>query len=202
MTTGGKTSAAIQLIVGLGNPGAEYQATRHNAGAWFVEALCEQFRLTLKTEAKFNARVGTITQNGKEFRVAIPNTFMNHSGQAVSSIAKYYQIPLEAILIAHDDLDLPAGTVRFKTDGGHGGHNGLRDIIFHMHHRTFHRLRIGIGHPGNKDHVLDFVLHRPSKAEEQKIHQAIENALQALPTLLAGNFQATMNQLHRISAEE
>lgn len=174
------SSHGIQLIVGLGNPGPDYKDTRHNAGEWFAEALCQQFRLSLKTESKFHARHTKWTFGGKEYHILIPTTFMNHSGQAVGLFAKYYQIPVEAILIAHDELDFPAGEFRFKTGGGHAGHNGLRDIIHHLHSREFHRIRLGIGHPGNKDEVADYVLSNPSKEDKQFIRTAIQAAIPAL----------------------
>lgn len=192
----GEKNPTIQLIVGLGNPGPSYAHTRHNAGAWLIDALCDKFHLKLKTEAKFNAKLSTWTLNGKECRVLIPNTYMNHSGQAVGSIAKYYQIPVEAILVAHDELDISPGSVRFKTGGGHGGHNGLRDIIHHLKSADFHRLRLGIGHPGNRDDVVDYVLNPASKLEEQKIRAAIDDTLNVLPRIINGEWQAVMNLLH------
>lgn len=167
----------IQLIVGLGNPGPDYKETRHNAGAWFIETLCQQLRLSLKAESKFHAQHTKWTFGGKDYHILIPTTFMNHSGQAVGSFAKYYQIPPEAILIAHDELDFPAGECHFKTGGGHAGHNGLRDVIHHLNSREFHRIRLGIGHPGNKDEVSDYVLTNPSKEERQFIKAAIQTGI-------------------------
>lgn len=187
----------IQLVVGLGNPGPNYAETRHNAGAWLVETLCRKYRISLNLESKFSARVGQHTINGQEIKFLISNTFMNHSGRAVGSIANYYHIPAETILIVHDELDLPPGTIRFKTDGGHGGHNGLRDIIHHLNSPEFHRLRIGIGHPGHKDLVVDYVLQRPSLQEEKSIKAAIEKGIQILPQIISGNWEQAMNQLHR-----
>lgn len=189
-------SPAIRLIVGLGNPGPQYANTRHNAGAWFVETLCSHYRLTLKTESKFNAKVAQWSISGKDCKIIIPNTYMNHSGQAVAAITKYYQIPPETILVAHDELDIAPGTVRFKTSGGHGGHNGLRDIIHHLKSADFHRLRLGIGHPGHKDDVADYVLKDPSNAEDQKIRAIIDEALSVLPQIINGDWQAVMNRLH------
>lgn len=192
-----KLGNGVALIVGLGNPGPEYANTRHNVGAWFVEAFCHKNRIQLKNDAKFNARLGQFSTAGHDIKIFISNTFMNHSGRAVSSIAKYFQIPVEAILVAHDDLDIPPGAARFKTDGGHGGHNGLRDIIHHLKSRQFHRLRIGIGHPGHKDGVVDYVLHRPSKEDEEKINHAIHEAIKTLPQIISGDFEKAMNSLHR-----
>lgn len=189
-------AGAIQLIAGLGNPGAQYASTRHNAGAWFVDAFCNANRLTLKSESKFSARIASFTLFGQDVKIIIPNTYMNHSGQAVSAVTKYYQIPVDRILIVHDDLDLPVETIRFKTGGGHGGHNGLRDIIHHLHSRDFHRLRIGINHPGHKDGVSDYVLEKPSRADEQKINRSIEDGIIVMNDILTGNFQAAMQKLH------
>lgn len=189
----------IQLIVGLGNPGSEYASTRHNVGAWFIDAFCRQHKLMLKSETKFNAKFTSFSILGHDVKIMIPNTYMNHSGQAVSAVAKYYQIPVENIIIVHDELDLPVETIRFKTGGGHGGHNGLRDIIHHMHSREFHRLRIGIDHPGHKDGVVDYVLQKPSKADEQKIQIAIEDGLRVMNDIIVGNFQAAMQKLHTSS---
>lgn len=190
----------IQLIVGLGNPGKDYKNTRHNAGAWWVEALCQQNQISLQTQSKFQAQIAQGQVQGHKCYFAIPTTFMNHSGQAIGKIAKFYKIPPDAILVAHDELDIEPGTARLKNGGGHGGHNGLRDIIPQLGTPNFHRLRIGIGHPGNKNQVADFVLHAPSKQEEQKIHSAIDESLMVLPDILTGNWQPAMNQLHRFSA--
>ncbi len=192
---------AIELIVGLGNPGQAYTKTRHNAGAWFVETLCRQYRITLKNEPKFNARLGQGNIAGQQVKLLISNTYMNHSGQPVGAIANYFQFQPETILIAHDELDIPPGAIRLKTEGGHGGHNGLRDIIHHLKSREFNRLRIGIGHPGDKDKVLDYVLNNPSQHEEQLIHQAINEAVAVLPEILNGNFQLAMNRLHSLELE-
>lgn len=197
----GSLCPPLKLVVGLGNPGPSYEETRHNVGVWFVDALCQEKKLKLKTEAKFNARIAETTVNGQAVLLALPNTFMNHSGQAVSAISKYLDIPVQSILIVHDELDIPAGQLRFKTDGGHGGHNGLRDIIHHLKTREFHRLRIGIGHPGNKDHVLDYVLHKPTRAEHQKIQSSLQMALQLFPLMVKGEHQTVMNQLHSFESE-
>lgn len=199
MPAGAKPS--IQLIVGLGNPGPTYTETRHNAGTWFIEAFCQQHHIILKTEAKFNARIGQINIQGKEVKILISNTYMNHSGRAVGSIAKYYQIPANAILVAHDELDIPIGAIRFKTGGGHGGHNGLRDTIHHLGNPEFHRLRIGIGHPGHKDEVHDYVLSKPSKQDGHRIRLAIEAALKTCPQIIQGDWQWVMNQLHSLQIE-
>ena len=150
---------AIKLIVGLGNPSAEYEKTRHNAGAWFAVKISELFNATLRPEKKFQGNVGTVKIGADECRLMIPSTFMNLSGQAIKAIMTYYKLSNGSLLVAHDDLDLPAGTVKLKFNGGHGGHNGLRDIINHLGTQNFYRLRLGIGHPGHRDKVHDYVLH-------------------------------------------
>lgn len=190
----------IKLVVGLGNPGLTYANTRHNAGAWFVEALCKQSHLQLKTETKFHARIAETNMQGQTVLLALSNTYMNHSGQAVGSLAKYFHIPPESILIAHDELDIPVGDLRFKIDGGHGGHNGLRDIVHHLSTRAFNRLRIGIGHPRHhaehQHDVVDYVLQRPNRDEEKKIQTAIQLAIDVFPWMVAGDFSKVMNMLH------
>jgi len=192
---------AIQLIVGLGNPGSEYRGTRHNAGADFVEALARDGGISLQSESKFAGTTGRISVDGKELRLLIPGTFMNRSGRAVAAIAGFYKIPPEAILVAHDELDLPAGTARFKRGGGHGGHNGLRDIIPALgNNPDFYRLRIGIGHPGHASKVTGYVLGAPSKADRERIDAAIAEAISALPLLLEGNESRAMTRLHSFSA--
>lgn len=193
-------TASIELIVGLGNPGATYAKNRHNAGVWFVETLCRHFRITLHNEPKFNARFGQGFIAGHTVKLLISNTYMNHSGQPVGVVAKYFQIPVENILIAHDELDLPVGTLRLKTDGGHGGHNGLRDIIHHLKGKDFKRLRIGIGHPGHKDEVTDYVLNNPSIKDEALIREALEKSLPVLPQIISNDWQNAMQRLH--TAEE
>lgn len=187
----------IQLIVGLANPGKEYAATRHNAGAWWVEALCSQNNIQLQNQSKLLAAVGQGNVAGHKFRCAIPTTYMNHSGQAVNKIAKYFEIPVEEILVIHDDLDFAPGIIRFKIGGGHAGHNGLRDIIPQLGSEKFQRLRVGIGHPGNRDQVADYVLNSPSKHDKQQIDNAIQDSLSMLPAILSGDWQSVMNQLHQ-----
>lgn len=193
-------SSRIQLIVGLANPGKEYADTRHNAGAWFVEeiisTLSPQPFLILKREKKFHGDYGQATLFDKECHVLIPTTYMNLSGQAVGACANYYNIPTDAILVAHDDIDLPVGTIKLKVGGGDGGHNGLKDIINHLSSREFYRLRIGVGRPGNSKDVVDYVLQNPSKADRKKINQALEKAIDILPLLMQGEMQKAMQQLH------
>jgi PTH1 family peptidyl-tRNA hydrolase len=189
----------IQLIVGLGNPGPTYEATRHNVGAWFVETLANEHGCSLTTESKFQGRTARIRLDDEDYWLLVPTTYMNQSGLAVKTMCQYYKIPPENIFVAHDELDFPAGTARLKQDGGHGGHNGIRDIIQHLQCKNFHRLRIGIGHPGHRDLVTDYVLHKPSKKEYDLIMNSINSATEILPSLLSGNFQQAIRNLHNES---
>lgn len=189
-------SNGIHLIVGLGNPGADYEHTRHNAGAWFILELAKTFHANLRHEAKFHGFHGTARIHGHECHLLIPTTFMNLSGQSVNAFASYYKIPANEILVAHDELDLPTSEIRIKFDGGHGGHNGLRDIIRHLNTNQFHRLRIGIGHPGNSKDVTNYVLKNPGKSEREEIDAAMARANAVLPFMLEGEFQKAMMQLH------
>ncbi|WP_137820652.1 aminoacyl-tRNA hydrolase [Pseudomonas sp. 2FG] len=188
---------AVQLIVGLGNPGTEYEQTRHNAGALFVERLATAQRVSLAVERKFFGLTARFSHQGHDIRLLIPTTFMNRSGQAVAALASFYRIPAEAILVAHDELDLPPGVARFKQGGGHGGHNGLRDIIAQLgNQNTFHRLRLGIGHPGDSNKVTGFVLGRAPRAEQEKLDASIDFALGVLPEVYAGHWNRAMKLLH------
>lgn len=193
--------AGLQLIVGLGNPGLEYAQTRHNTGVWFVAALAAEHNIRLNPEAKYFGLVGRGTINGQEVRLLIPTTFMNRSGQAVSALANFFKIPLDAILVAHDELDLPAGSIRLKTGGGHGGHNGLRDIISSSgNQNNFHRLRIGIGHPGDAKLVSNFVLTKAPRIEQDKIESAIMAAVNVSVPMVSGELAKAMNQLNGFKA--
>ena len=192
----------IKLIVGLGNPGGEYRGTRHNAGADFVEQLARDNGAELRSEAKFFGLAGHITVNGHSLRLLIPTTFMNRSGKAVAAIATFYKITPQEILIAHDELDIQPGTARFKRGGGHGGHNGLRDIIPALgNNRDFYRLRIGIGHPGHASKVSGYVLSQPGAADRDRIDASIEEAVRSLPLLLDGDEVKAMTRLHSFSAD-
>ena len=187
----------VDMIVGLGNPGPKYQRTRHNAGADFVRALANSVGATLSTESKFYGETARISLNGRDIRLLVPITYMNRSGQAVSAIAKFYQIEPQNILVAHDELDHSPGTSRLKIGGGHGGHNGLRDIIKSLgNNKDFARLRIGIGHPGHADQVADYVLKKPSKGDQQLIDNSISDALNSLPLAIEGEWEQAMNKLH------
>ena len=187
--------ANISLIVGLGNPGKEYAQTRHNAGFWFVERLAEQYGIQLKADPKYKGISGRGNIEGQDVRLLLPTTFMNLSGQSVVPFAKFYQIAPEAILIAHDELDMNPGVIRLKTGGGHGGHNGLRDIVPHIG-PNFHRLRIGIGHPGSKERVSGHVLGKAPSSEQGLMDDAIAHALSRTKLLVSGEIQQAMNQIN------
>jgi PTH1 family peptidyl-tRNA hydrolase len=194
-------TATIKLIVGLGNPGSDYRGTRHNAGADFVEELARQCSSTLQADSKFFGMSGRINLAGHDVRLLIPTTFMNRSGQSVAALASFYKFTPEEILIAHDELDIPPGTARFKQGGGHGGHNGLRDIVPALaNSKNFHRLRIGIGHPGHASKVTGYVLGKPSRVDRTRIDASIDEAISALPLLLDGDATKAMTQLHSFSA--
>lgn len=188
--------SAIRLIVGLGNPGPEHLRTRHNAGFWFVDALASSQAARFGFENKLHAETARVRVAGEQVRLLKPTTFMNKSGIAVASALRYWKIEPEEALVVHDDLDLPPGVVRLKFDGGHGGQNGLRDTFEHLGHGRFHRLRIGIGHPGHKDRVTPWVLGKPSAADEEAMIDAIARALDALPLIVAGEFNQAMKRLH------
>jgi peptidyl-tRNA hydrolase, PTH1 family len=189
--------ATIKLIVGLGNPGAEYASTRHNVGAWLVEELATRCQQTLCTETKFHGLVTSVQTNNHKCYLLIPTTYMNESGLSVLSIAKFYKIMPDEIVVAHDELDFPAGKIRLKENGGHGGHNGLRDIINHLHTKDFLRLRIGIGHPGHKDKVTPYVLGRPSSQDYDRIQDAIAEALTVIDDIINGEKNKVMRYLHQ-----
>lgn len=187
----------IKLIVGLGNPGAEYHQTRHNAGADFVYSLAAQHSTSLTPESKFFGLCARIFIGSKDIRLLIPTTYMNLSGKAVSAIAQFYKIPVESILVAHDELDLAPGTAKLKIGGGHGGHNGLKDIIKCMgNNNGFARLRIGIDHPGNAKLVSNYVLKKAPVTEFQLIEDSIANALRVLPKVIDGEWNQAMKTLH------
>lgn len=190
-------AAQIDLIVGLGNPGPAYERTRHNAGFWLVDAYAQRCRAVFKSEARFHGDACKALLDGHRGWLLKPSTYMNRCGQSVISLSKYYKIPLERILVVHDELDLPPGVARFKKGGGHGGHNGLRDIIKAFGgNNDFMRLRLGIGHPGQADQVADFVLDDPSKRERELILDAIDDAIDVLPMMVEGELEKAMNRLH------
>lgn len=185
----------IRMIVGLGNPGPEYGQTRHNAGFWLVDALAERHGGRFRTERKFAADVASVTIGGADILLLKPQTFMNRSGGSVQAATAYLKIPVEQLLVAHDELDLPPGDVRLKQGGGHGGHNGLRSLISHLG-PAFWRLRLGIGHPGIRAEVIDYVLNRASREEEALIIAAVSEAADVIPILLGSGEQQAMHKLH------
>lgn len=184
----------IALIVGLGNIGKEYERTRHNAGFWFVQALANSQNITLSYDKKFCGDVGRGQINGVDFRLLLPHTLMNRSGLAVAPMMKFYDITTDRLLVAHDELDIATGLIKLKTGGGHGGHNGLRDIIPHTG-AEFHRLRIGIGRP-NGGSVSNFVLSAPTSDDQTSIDRAIAHALESLPLWLSGNTEKARSYIN------
>jgi len=190
------TAFALRLVVGLGNPGPEHLLTRHNAGFWFVDALARAYDGRFREHRKHQGELARITVAGQEIELFKPLTYMNRSGQAIRSIAEYFRIPTSATLVAHDELDLPVGTVRLKSGGGAGGHNGLRDSITHIGD-DFWRLRLGVGHPGNRSEVIDYVLRRAPREEEEAILKCVAEVVDLFPKLLTDGAEKTMNALHR-----
>ncbi|QDA56710.1 aminoacyl-tRNA hydrolase [Thermomonas aquatica] len=188
--------AGLRLIVGLGNPGPEHARTRHNAGFWFVDALAEQAGARFGLESKLFGETARVEIAGQSVWLLKPATFMNLSGKSVAAALRYWKIEPEEALLAHDELDLPPGVARLKFDGGHGGQNGLRDTMRLLGHGKFHRLRIGIGHPGHKDKVTPWVLGRPGRDDEAAILRAIDDAIGVLPLAVNGNYMDAMTRLH------
>lgn len=186
----------IRVIVGLGNPGPDYATTRHNVGFWLVDELASRQGVVFRQEAKFRGAVCRVILAQADVWLLKPATFMNRSGQSLAAFVQFYRIPLEQVLVVHDDLDLSPGTVRLKRGGGHGGHNGLRDIMANTGAGDFSRLRIGIGHPGERARVVDYVLGRPAREDAVLIGQAIDEALDTLPLILEGKTQHAMSRLH------
>lgn len=187
---------AIRLIIGLGNPGREYEATRHNVGFRWVDELARLQNLNFRSEARFHGLMARGQLLDHEMLLLKPQTFMNASGRAVSALAQFYKIAPAEILVVHDDLDLQPGVARLKLGGGHGGHNGLKDIIAHLGTRDFWRLRLGIGHPGERAEVVNFVLNDPRKEERALIEQAVQRALEVSDLIIAGKQEAAMLKLH------
>ncbi len=195
----------IRLIVGLGNPGQEYAETRHNAGVWFIEQLLRKYsaQSPLSEESKFKGLHGQILVGSSMVRLLVPLTYMNLSGQSVAAIANFYKIDIESILVAHDELDIDPGTARLKMGGGHGGHNGLRDIIKCMgNQKNFGRLRIGIGHPGNAKQVSNFVLKKTPEKEKTLIEDTIHEVIRHSEEIVKGEWQIAMNAIHSFNAAE
>lgn len=186
----------LRLIVGLGNPGSEYEHTRHNIGFDFIDELAKLWKTSLKEEKKFFGQVARVNLNVGEVWLLKPLTFMNKSGTAVQALAKFYKILPEDILIIHDELDIPCGQVRFKKGGSNGGHNGLKDIQAWLGTAEFYRLRIGIGHPGDRNLVIHYVLHKPRAQEQSLITEAMQKSLAAIPQMLTGEYSSVQQQLH------
>lgn len=192
--------ARIKALIGLANPGAEYEATRHNAGAWLVEEVVRQAGTSLRPERKFLGLYAKAIIDGQDLHLLTPTTYMNRSGGAVAALANFFKLAPDEILVAHDELDLAPGTARYKQGGGHGGHNGLRDIISALGiDKSFHRARIGIGHPGSASQVTNYVLGRPGKSEREAIDASIDECMATLPLALAGDWAKAMNRLHSFS---
>jgi len=187
------------VIVGLGNPGAKYAKTRHNAGFWFLDLLAQRSGVVLRMQSKLHAELAKTSRYGQHCILVKPTTFMNHSGQAVRAVVDYYKISSDRLLIVYDELDLPLGVARLKQGGGHGGHNGLRDIFRHLPDHEFLRLRIGIGHPGCKDAVTGYVLSRPSAQEELLTRRVISDAADVMREVLGGEVSTAMKTLHTVT---
>ena len=186
---------SLQLVVGLGNPGVEHEDTRHNAGFWFIDELASRHDGRLKPERRYNADVGRVSIADAPLWLMKPMGYMNRSGQSVRAFSEYFQIPSGEVLVVHDDLDLPAGVARLKKGGGAGGHNGVKDVIAHLG-EDFWRIRVGIGHPGHRDEVIDHVLERASAVEERLMREAIELAIAEFPRLVTEGAEKMMTRLH------
>jgi peptidyl-tRNA hydrolase, PTH1 family len=185
----------LKIIVGLGNPGPEHLLTRHNAGFWFVDALAAKLGAKFRSHAKFHGEICKLTVAGDEITLLKPTTYMNRSGLSIRALTDYQKVEPLQIMVVHDELDLPVGEARFKQGGGHGGHNGLRDTITHLG-PEFWRLRLGIGHPGDKSQVIDYVLRRAPKLEEDKILAAVAKSVDAIDTFIDKGAERAMNELH------
>jgi len=187
----------IKLIVGLGNPGDKYTDTRHNTGEWLIERLARRFNVSLNPESKFFGKTARTLVNGKEVRLLVPTTFMNLSGKAVGALASFYRIKPEEILVVHDELDLPPGTAKLKQGGGHGGHNGLKDIVAQLgNNNNFYRLRIGIGHPGHRDLVAGYVLNKPSPADRDALEKVLDEATDCVEMIFKDGMVKATNRLN------
>ena len=187
----------IKLIVGLGNPGDKYTDTRHNAGEWLIERLARRFNVSLNPESKLFGKTARTIVNGKEVRLLVPTTFMNLSGKAVGVLASFYRIKPEEILVIHDELDLPPGTAKLKQGGGHGGHNGLKDIVAQLgNNNNFYRLRIGIGHPGHRDLVAGYVLNKPSPADRDALEKVLDEATDCVEIIFKDGMVKATNRLN------
>ncbi|WP_119632840.1 aminoacyl-tRNA hydrolase [Methylocaldum marinum] len=189
-------SIRFRLVVGLGNPTAKYEKTRHNAGFWLVDELASSCRVVFREDRRFQGLVGTLGREKESVLLLKPMTFMNRSGESVAALARYYKIPVQEILVAHDELDFPPGVARLKCGGGHGGHNGLRDLIDKLGAAGFCRIRIGIGHPGDRDAVVPYVLGNPGYEERGMVARAISEVIELFPAMLRGDLEAVKTRLH------
>ncbi|BAJ03361.1 aminoacyl-tRNA hydrolase [Shewanella violacea] len=191
----------IKLIVGLANPGEKYAQTRHNAGAWYVQELARICGATLIADSKYYGLTARVSLHGKDVRLLIPSTFMNLSGKSVGAMANFFRIQAGEILVAHDELDMPPGVAKFKLGGGHGGHNGLKDIISSLgNDKGFHRLRIGIGHPGDRNQVSNYVLGKAPAVEQTQIEPVLDEAVRSTQILFTEDMAKAMNRLHSFKA--
>lgn len=191
----------IKLIVGLANPGAKYEDTRHNAGEWLINELARMYNVSLKDDAKYFGKVAKIHTAQGDVCLLVPTTFMNLSGKAVGALANFFRIKPEEILVAHDELDLPPGVAKIKQGGGHGGHNGLKDIIAALgNSNNFYRVRIGIGHPGHKDLVAGYVLGKPAPQDQEKIDAAVDEASRCVEILFKDGVTKATNRLNGFKA--
>ena len=188
----------IKLIVGLGNPGREYEDTRHNAGFWWVDEFARTHQNIFKADSKFHGLLARNQAHGREVILLKPQTFMNVSGRAVAALTHFYKIAADEMLVVHDELDLPPGSAKLKFGGGHGGHNGLKDIVAHLGTHDFWRLRIGIGHPGERSEVVNYVLHEPRRDEAELINEAMQRAQEVAHLVIEGKIEAAMLKLHSV----
>jgi peptidyl-tRNA hydrolase, PTH1 family len=191
--------SSLKLIVGLGNPGSEYSETRHNAGFWFLDRLAADYRASFSADRKYHGDTARLVADGIDYRLLKPQTYMNKSGRAVQAVSAYYNIRPEEILVVHDEIDLDTGVVRLKQGGGHGGHNGLRDIIEQIGSKDFVRLRLGVGHPGHSSQVHNYVLQRPGNEERRLLDTAMTDALAVMPLVMQGEMNKAMSRLHTIN---
>lgn len=188
--------SAIKLIVGLGNPGKEYEQTRHNVGFWFLDELAWAWKATFEEVKKFFGEVARVSRAEGDVWLLKPTTFMNRSGQAVAALARFYKIKPSEIMVVHDELDIACGRIKFKLGGSNGGHNGLKDIQARLGTPDYYRLRLGIDHPGDRNLVVGYVLNKPSAEDRQKIDDSIAKSLRGLPKIMAGEFEEAMRELH------
>ncbi len=197
----GAEGAAVKVVIGLGNPGPKYERTRHNAGFWLADELARRHGGSFRPDRKFHGDVARVTVDGYDLHLLKQMTFMNHSGRAVQALAGFFRLPPESLLIAHDEIALPPGTARLKQGGGHGGHNGLRDSIAALGSREFGRVRLGLGHPGQREQVVPYVLSNAGRDEQQALDAAVDLAADAVPLLVAGEWDKAFQQVHTARGE-